>query len=579
VALPFKFRLADLDLVAQDSRRLWPGRVVAAAVMVWLIAPILGGQAALSWGLAILAAETLIFLSTRLFDDRREASRRHRQFYLLAAVSGNTTWLVLSVLFWLHGGPGTPFVALLIWCALLLNAVSYAFRSPAGLMIFAAPTITAMLAVPALLPRWSGGAHTLTMVGLILCCAFALISAWRNVRAARALAASREDLEAERRRAEEANRAKSAFLAFMSHEIRTPLNGVLGMVQAMDRDELSPAQRERLGVVAGSGETLLLLLNDLLDLSRIEAGRLDLEDGVVDLAAVAEEARRTFSHAAAAKGVALRLEAPAETLGWWAGDPARIKQILINLVANAVKFTDQGEVIIGLAREAGEVVLTVRDTGAGIAPDRLDALFDRFVQADAATSRQYGGSGLGLAICRQLAELMGGSIGASSVLGQGSCFTVCLPLARAKRPPAAAEPASAAPEHSELRLLVAEDNATNRLVLSTLLEQVGLTAHMVENGREAVEACAAGHWDLVLMDIQMPVMDGPTAVRAIREREGAEGSARTPIIALTANAMAHHEAEYLAAGMDAMVAKPIQLTELLAVMQRAIDSAEARKAA
>lgn len=567
----FKFRLADLDLVAQDSRRLWPGRVIADIVMIWLIAPILGAPTALGWGVAILMVETLTFASTRPFLDDGLPTTHHRRLYLLAAVSNNCTWLVLSGLFWWNGGPGTTFVALLIWCSLLLNAVSYAFRSAAGLMIFAVPTISAMLGLPLLRPHWSGAAQTLAFVGLILCSAFALVSAWRNVRAARALSTSREALEAERARAEEANSAKSAFLAFMSHEIRTPLNGVLGMVQAMDHDDLSPAQRERLAVVANSGETLLLLLNDLLDLSRIEAGRLDLEDGVVDLAAVAEEARRTFAHGAAAKGVGMRLEAPADTLGWWAGDPARIKQILNNLVANAVKFTDEGEIVITLAREPDCVRLTVCDTGAGIAPDRLTALFDRFVQADAATSRQHGGSGLGLAICRQLAELMGGSIGAESTLGEGSCFTVRLPLSRARSGPAEPVGDAAAPGIGDLRILCAEDNATNRLVIGALLGQIGLTPHLVENGQEAVDAWAGADWDLVLMDIQMPVLDGPGAVRAIRAAEAAEGRPRTPIIALTANAMAHHRIEYLAAGMDALVAKPIQLAELLAAMDRALS--------
>jgi signal transduction histidine kinase/ActR/RegA family two-component response regulator len=578
VRLALTFRLADLDLVAQDSRRLLLSRLIAALVMLWLIAPILGAGHAVAWGSVIVLVEGVTFLVTRGFHSGASPGETRRWLYLATAVAGNTAWLALSWMFWHSQAEGTAFLALLVWTALLLNAVSYAFRSSIGLMMFAAPTITAMLAMPALAPRFTGASQRMVLVGLALCCAFALVSAWRNVRAARALVVSRQALEAERARAEEANSAKSAFLAFMSHEIRTPLNGVLGMVQAMDRDELSPAQRERLAVVAGSGETLLLLLNDLLDLSRIEAGRLDLEDGVVDLAAIAEEARRPFTHAAGQKGVALRLQAPAETLGWWKGDPARIKQIITNLVANAVKFTEAGEVVVILAREPGGIALTVRDTGAGIAPDRLDHLFDRFVQADATTTRQYGGSGLGLAICRQLAELMGGSIGAQSRLGEGSCFTVRLPLARADAPPTVEGPRAAAPEGGDLRILVAEDNATNRLVLTTLLEQVGLCAHLVENGKEAVEAHAAAHWDIVLMDVQMPVMDGPTAVRAIRERERAEGLAYTPIIALTANAMAHHKAEYLAAGMDAMVAKPIQLTELLGVMQQVLERREAKAA-
>ncbi|MCE3289205.1 MAG: hybrid sensor histidine kinase/response regulator, partial [Caulobacter sp.] len=263
--------------------------------------------------------------------------------------------------------------------------------------------------------------------------------------------------------------------------------------------------------------------------------------------------------------------------------PARIQQIIANLVANAVKFTERGEVVIALAREADGLAVTVSDSGRGIAAHRLAALFDRFVQADAATSREHGGSGLGLAICRQLAELMGGAIGVESRLGEGSRFTVHLPMTPAEAPPQAepvAEAADIAPQPADLRLLVAEDNPTNRLVLSTLLGQVGLDAHMVENGQEAVAACDDAAWDLVLMDVQMPVMDGVTAVRAIRAREAAEGRPRVPVIALTANAMSHHRAEYLAAGMAAMVAKPLQLAQLLAAMDAALNGEEeARKTA
>ena len=464
---------------------------------------------------------------------------------------------------------GSAFIAALMWCALLLNAVGYAFRSPTALVLFGAPTIACIILAPMLLPRSTGPELTMSLVGSVLCCGFAALAGLRNVQTAQVLAASQRDLEAERARAEQANAAKSAFLAFMSHEIRTPLNGVLGMVQAMGRDDLTPTQRERLGVVAGSGETLLLLLNDLLDLSRIEAGRLDIEDGAVDMVATAEAALVAFAPRAAEKGLRLELHAPAETHGWWAGDPSRIQQVIANLVANAVKFTDRGEVTVALAHDVDGLIVTVTDTGPGIACERLGSLFDRFVQANASTSRQYGGSGLGLAICHQLASLMGGSISVESRLGEGSCFTVRLPLARTEAPAApACLPETPSPEG--LRLLVAEDNATNRLVLSTLLGQIDLQPHMVENGQEAVDACASGDWDIVLMDIQMPVMDGVSAVRAIRAREAAEGRPPVPIIALTANAMAHHRAEYLAVGMDAMVAKPIQLSELLGVMERVL---------
>ncbi len=559
--LLFRPSLTDLDLVAQDSRRLAPGRAMAAAILVALIIPAMGPLTGFGWGAIVLVGEGLNWLATAPYGKPTPPTRSQRLRYVFGALAGHLSWVSLSLIFWFSNTEGMAFLALTVWSALFFNAIGYAFRSATALLIFALAPLCTMLLAPLLHARWSGPQQALCIAGLILCIIFAVSAAMRNIRAAKILAQSQVELEAERCRAEQANAAKSAFLAFMSHEIRTPLNGVLGMVQAMGRDELTPSQRERLGVVASSGETLLLLLNDLLDLSRIEAGRLDLEDGVVDLAASAEAARKAFAALAAEKGIGLRLVAPAETLGWWAGDPSRIQQIIANLVANAVKFTGRGGVVIALARDADGLAVSVRDTGSGIAEDRLAVLFDRFVQADASTSRQYGGSGLGLAICHQLAELMGGSISVESRLGEGSCFTVRLPLVQAKAPPQAEAIVAAIPQ-ADLRLLVAEDNATNRLVISTLLGQIGLDPQMVENGQEAVAACASAVWDLVLMDVQMPVMDGVAAVRAIRAAEIAEGRPRVPVIALTANAM---------------VAKPIQLAQLLAAMDKALsqDPAEA----
>ncbi|MDB5471116.1 MAG: sensor histidine kinase [Caulobacter sp.] len=568
----FRPSLSDLDLVAPDSRRLFPGRVMAALILVAMIIPTLGLVRGLAWGAVVVVGETLNWFATAPYGRGGPVTRFQRLRYLSAALGGNIAWLSLSLFFWFDNASGMAFLALMVWCAILFNALGYAFRSATALLVFGLPTLCVMAVLPLVHPRWGGPQQIFSVIGLLLCIVLVVSAALRNVRAAQELDQSRAEVEAERHRAEQANSAKSAFLAFMSHEIRTPLNGVLGMVQAMERDELTAVQRDRLAVVSSSGETLLFLLNDLLDLSRIEAGRLDLEDGVVDIAVLAEAACRAFTPLASEKDIALRLVIDPEAQGFWAGDPTRIRQILVNLVANAVKFTDRGEVAVTVAVVPDGLVLTVSDTGPGIAPDRLLALFDRFVQADSTTSRQHGGSGLGLAICRQLAELMGGSISAESRLGEGSSFIVRLPLGPAEAPPevVAAPRLLEASDGPPLRLLVAEDNAVNRLVLDTLLGQVGLAPHFVENGLQAVEACAAARWDLVLMDIQMPVMDGPTAVRRIRAEELRDGRPRTPIIALTANAMAHHSAEYLEAGMDATVAKPIELGLLLAAIDRAL---------
>jgi len=389
------------------------------------------------------------------------------------------------------------------------------------------------------------------------------------------------DLQDRERAAVHAAEAMSGFLATMSHELRTPLNGVLGMAQAMARDPMSSTQRERLSVIEDSGAALLSLLNDLLDLSKIEAGKTVLEDGVVDIGALADGARTIFTALVKDKDVAFHLLVDPGAEGCWRGDPTRVRQVLHNLISNAVKFTDHGCVTVDLSRTDKGLTFKVTDTGMGIAADRLGAVFDRFVQADASTTRRHGGSGLGLTICRELTDLMGGDIQVQSIEGAGSTFTVRLPLARveAPRPEIAAErDVDLAASGAGLRILAAEDNPTNQMVLRTLLGQVGIEPHMASNGQEAVDAFVAGDWDLVLMDIQMPVMDGLSALRRIRQAEREQGLARTPVIALTANAMAHHRAEYILAGMDAVVAKPIDFARLLETIDAVMTSAEAEQA-
>ncbi|MDP1874626.1 ATP-binding protein [Phenylobacterium sp.] len=397
-------------------------------------------------------------------------------------------------------------------------------------------------------------------------------------RSERRLRTLNTNLKRARDQADAANLAKSAFLATMSHEIRTPLNGVLGMAQAMAREDLPQNQKERLAVIRQAGETLLVLLNDLLDLSRIEAGRLELENGVVDIAQIAKGAQSTFTTLAAEKDLSFSLTIDPQTPAYWWGDSNRVRQILYNLVSNAVKFTARGSVEVKVTSRNGDLVMAVSDTGHGIAPERLGALFEKFVQADTSTTRKFGGSGLGLAICRELSSLMGGTISVQSVLERGSTFTVKLPLKVATAP--MAEDALPDAVHGlhlahqgPLRILAAEDNPMNQLVLKTLLAPLMIDLHLVDDGEDAVAAWADGQWDAILMDVQMPRMDGPTATRMIRIREEAEGRPRTPIIALTANAMSHHEREYLEAGMDALTPKPIELERLLGALDMLLAGA------
>jgi signal transduction histidine kinase len=384
--------------------------------------------------------------------------------------------------------------------------------------------------------------------------------------------AGRKVVEEARAAADAANRAKSEFLATMSHEIRTPLNGVLGMTQAMALDRLSKAQRERLQVIGHSGEMLLAIVNDVLDLSKIEAGKLELDLVDFDLEGLARGAQANFQPMADAKGLALSVAVAEGAAGTYRGDAVRVRQILYNLMSNAVKFTTAGSVTVRIARGEGGLECEVADTGIGIQADQIARLFDKFVQADSSTTRRYGGAGLGLAICRELCAAMGGKIDVDSEPGRGSCFTVLLPLARVRAREAAL------PERVEreavaerpVRILAAEDNEVNQLVLKTLLGQIGIEPVIVANGAEAVEAWELGDWDMILMDAQMPVMDGIAAARQIRRREAATGRRATPIVALTANAMGHQVEAYLAAGMNGVVAKPIQVAQLLNAIAAAV---------
>jgi signal transduction histidine kinase/ActR/RegA family two-component response regulator len=381
------------------------------------------------------------------------------------------------------------------------------------------------------------------------------------------------DLEQARDAANAANVLKTQFLANMSHEIRTPLNGVLAMAEVMAMGELAPVQRDRLQVIRQSGGLLLAVLNDVLDLSKIEAGKLTLVQEAFELEAAIRPVVESFSVMAKGKGLDFSVEIADEAVGWWEGDADRLRQIVGNLLSNAVKFTGHGGVsaVVEVA-PSGALRLKVRDTGVGIASEKLSTLFEKFTQADNSATRRFGGTGLGLAICRELTQMMGGTIAVESHEGQGSIFTVELPLPRTEA--AAAEPMDTErAEQDGLRLLAAEDNATNQQVLQAVMESLGIDIDIVPDGRQAVEAWRAFRYDLILMDIQMPVMDGIAAARAIREAERESGRARIPIVALTANALTHQVEEYLAAGMDGHVAKPIEIAKLYEAISAALNAA------
>ena len=381
-----------------------------------------------------------------------------------------------------------------------------------------------------------------------------------------------EALALARDAAQSASVAKSQFLANMSHEIRTPLNGVIGLTQALAKTELDAEQQEILDLIQSSGRTLQTLLSDILDLARVESGKLELSEDDFDLARTVREAAQLYAENARDKHLDYNIDIDVGEDLWVRGDSVRLKQILTNLISNAIKFTEKGFVSLTVQRGrlrdgAPALAFAVEDTGLGFDADTRDRLFQRFEQADGGITRRFGGSGLGLSICRQLAEMMGGDLDCESAPGGGSTFILTLPLISAAKTggEVAAAPAGPVSGDRRIRILAADDHPTNRRVIELILAQADAEVTLVENGREALDAFRVGVFDLVLMDMQMPVMDGLTATQEIRLHEAAMGAARTPVVMLTANAMPEHIAAGQAAGADRHLPKPFDAADLLAM--------------
>jgi len=533
------------------------------ATAAWLAA-LLAGQAFDIWA----------FSRFRTEDEDRPVTSRDLTIASAAAFFASITYSGLPAMAYFSSIEGARVFAMVWLCGALLHVtlhmqqvprIFYAAAAPHAAYLFGLPLFTLLFQ-----PGHAAGSFSI-LITAVLYVAHLAVALKMYSRTSFALHEARAEALARSRAAEDANEAKSRFLAMMSHELRTPMNGVMGATHLLKRTDLDARQASLVGTLENSGDMLLVILNDVLDLAKVDAGKISVEKSATDVVEVAKALATLWSAKAEEKGLSLRLETEVDVdARLIEGDPVRLRQVVGNLLSNAIKFTDSGEVSLRLRarRGSGRVRcdFAVADTGCGISEGAMAQLFQPFSQVDDSRSRRHEGAGLGLAISRRLAKLMGGDITAESAPGEGSVFTLRLVADPAEAPSAAApaEPIQARPEAvTPMRILVAEDNDINRTVVAALLEPTGHALTFALNGREAVEAAEAAAFDLILMDMRMPEMDGMEATRAIREGGGPNANAF--ICALSADALPEHERQARAGGMDAYIAKPINPETLLQV--------------
>lgn len=565
----------DLIRAAQFNETVGWVRLPVFFVVSTLIFALLSVEAGVAW-LAIAVATDRISVYLRVRTARGE--RRFALPYLLSLFAISGCWVTHALLIWFSGGEIQHIVGIIDLFMVMIYGITGGQHSR---QVLAALVIIPLITFFGLIvfDLWSNVDFVIAVCGTLAafgaCVAVLATAVSSNRSSASLLQANRNlqaalvELDAKRREAEDASKAKNEFVALISHEIRTPMNGVIGMLEVLLRSPLSPEQKEHASIARHSARDLLYLLDDVIDISSLEARRIAIENNPFRPSDIVESVVALFRGRAEAKGVALRSAVSPDVPAWVDGDARRIRQVITNLVSNAIKFTESGTIEISASYSSGELSVSIHDTGIGLTNDVLAEIFLPFYQVDSSDTRSVGGAGLGLSICRHLIELMGGTIGVDSVPGKGSRFWFSLPLTEAEPPQVvrSAEEEAMRP----MRILIAEDNIAMQKILTALLNELGHTISIVETGADAVTAVAAGDFDVVLMDVMMPVMNGPTAARKIRELGGRPGD--IPIIGLTANALAGDRERYIAAGMTDCLSKPVDVAALFSALRHAQSAA------
>jgi len=539
-------------LVSQVRYSELKTRIALAAVIgatAWFVAP---GIWPIVWFAAVLVSQAIDWFVFSRY--RRNPQWEPDRGYLILSCAvtalGVAVYSSIAAWLWFAGGDTGRVFAMVQVAGGLLHVSLHMHHARAILVSAVAPHGAYFLGLPVVSSILTGSWQELLIAfGCVLYMSH-LVVAVRQSSTTTAL------LETAREKAEVASAAKSDFLAVVSHEIRTPMNAVISAANLLRRTDLDARQAEHVSMLTDAGDVLMGLLNDVLDFSKIEAGKMELELDDMDVRARLASLARLWEPRADAAGVRLVVQVTDAVPDCVRADPLRFQQILFNLISNAVKFTEQGQVTVSADWDGARLSVAVTDTGCGIPAARLTHVFNSFEQADAGTTRRYGGTGLGLSISRKLAEIMDGTLTVQSREGEGSTFTLTLPLeVSASRPAAAAVVAEDTGMLQGRSILAADDHEVNRRILKLLLEPHGCRLTLVENGAEALEAAATERFDAILMDMQMPVMDGLEATRRIRQ--SGQANADTPVVALTANALDVHRAAWEAAGVHAFLTKPI----------------------